>query len=79
MTVAYLFDKSFTIYGGNIASTMAGEFAFSISLALAIVYLGVLIRGLRDRRPPGHRGRAARPGRSVPPASPRSSPSSPLR
>ncbi len=56
MTVAYLFDKSFTIYGGNIASTMAGEFAFSISLALAIVYLGVLMRGLRDG---GHRTTAA--------------------
>ena len=42
-TVAFLFDKNFTIYGGNIASTMAGEFAFSISLALAIAYLGVLV------------------------------------
>src|SRR5205823_4783756 len=25
----FLFDRSFSIYGGNIASTMAGEFAFS--------------------------------------------------
>lgn len=46
-TLAFLFDKNFTIYGGNIASTMAGEFAFSISLALAIAYLGVLVHGLR--------------------------------
>src|SRR3546814_18499407 len=50
-TLAFLFDKSFTIYGGNIASTMAGEFAFSISLALAILYLGVLVHGLRTGRP----------------------------
>jgi hypothetical protein len=55
-TLAFLFDKSFTIYGGNIASTMAGEFAFSISLALAIVYLGVLVHGLRTGT---HRATAA--------------------
>ena len=55
-TLAFLFDKSFTIYGGNIASTMAGEFAFSISLALAIAYLGVLVHGLRTGT---HRATAA--------------------
>jgi hypothetical protein len=55
-TLAFLFDKSFTIYGGNIASTMAGEFAFSISLALAMLYLGVLVHGLRTGT---HRATAA--------------------
>lgn len=55
-TLAFLFDKNFTIYGGNIASTMAGEFAFSISLALAIAYLGVLVHGLRTGT---HRASAA--------------------
>jgi len=55
-TLAFLFDTSFTIYGGNIASTMAGEFAFSISLALAIAYLGVLVHGLRTGT---HRATAA--------------------
>src|SRR5687767_2226093 len=34
-TLPFLFDRSFTIYGGNIPSTLAGEFAFSISLSLA--------------------------------------------
>ena len=29
--VFFLFDWSFTIYGGNVASTMAGEFSFSIA------------------------------------------------
>jgi len=55
-TLAFLFDKSFTIYGGNVASTMAGEFAFSISLALALAYLGVLLHGLRTGT---HRATAA--------------------
>ena len=30
-SVLFLFDRNFTIYGGNITSTLAGEFAFSIS------------------------------------------------
>ncbi len=53
---AFLFDRSFSIYGGNLASTLAGEFAFSISLSLSLVYLGVVARGLRTGR---HRGLAA--------------------
>jgi uncharacterized membrane protein len=47
---AYLFDRSYSIYGGNIASTLAGEFAFSISLSLAVLFLGVLARGLETGR-----------------------------
>ena len=45
-TVPFLFDRTFTIYGGNIASTLAGEFSFSISLACALVFLGLFGRGL---------------------------------
>lgn len=55
-TVPFLFDRNFTIYGGNVASTLAGEFAFSISLSLCLLYLGVVIRGLRTGR---HRALAA--------------------
>ena len=42
----FLFDESFTIYGGNIASTMAGEFSFSIALAFAVLGFGVFWRGI---------------------------------
>ncbi|MGQ0434431.1 MAG: 6-pyruvoyl-tetrahydropterin synthase-related protein [Microthrixaceae bacterium] len=55
-TVPFLFDRNFTIYGGNVASTLAGEFAFSISLSLCVVYLGVVVRGVRTGR---HRALAA--------------------
>ena len=41
-TLPFLFYRGFTIYGGNIASTLAGEFAFSMSLSLALLYLGVV-------------------------------------
>ena len=49
------------------ASTMAGEFAFSISLTLCVLYLGLLVRGLRTGPGPGRRGRRARAVRAVPP------------
>ena len=42
----FLYDESFTIYGGNIASTMAGEFSFSISLSLSILGFALVARGL---------------------------------
>lgn len=49
-STVFLFDESFTIYGGNIASTMAGEFSFSISLAFSVLGFGVFIRGLETGR-----------------------------
>jgi hypothetical protein len=48
--VGFLFDRTFSILGGNIPSTLAGEFSFSISLALAIVYLGLVANGLQTGR-----------------------------
>jgi 6-pyruvoyl-tetrahydropterin synthase-like protein len=55
-TLPFLFDRGFTIYGGNIPSTLAGEFSFSISLAVGLFFLGVLARGLDTGR---HRALAA--------------------
>lgn len=51
-----LYNNTGNIIGGNFTSTMAGEFAFSISLTLSILYLGVAVRGLRTGR---HRALAA--------------------
>jgi hypothetical protein len=45
-TLPFLFDASFTIDGGNLFSTMAGEYAFSLSLALALVTIGLFARGV---------------------------------
>ncbi|MGB5759407.1 MAG: hypothetical protein WBM50_21005 [Acidimicrobiales bacterium] len=46
----FLFDTNFTIYGGNIASTLAGEFAFSLSLCLTLLAIGLAVRGMDDER-----------------------------
>jgi hypothetical protein len=53
--VPFLFDRTWTIYGGNVPSTLAGEYSFSISLSLALLFFGVLGRGLETGR---HRGLA---------------------
>lgn len=42
-----VYNGTGNIVGGNFASTMAGEYSFSIALALGVVYLGVVIRGMR--------------------------------
>jgi len=52
----FVFDFNFTIYGGNIASTLAGEFAFSIGLAASLIYLGFTNRVLEAGT---HKGRAS--------------------
>ncbi len=48
--LVFLVDPHFDILGGNILSTMAGEFSFSISLSLGILFLAFLLRVLRTGR-----------------------------
>ncbi len=47
---SFVFMESYSIYGGNIPSTLAGEYSFSWSLALSMVYLGLVVRSTRERR-----------------------------
>ncbi|HYN34407.1 MAG TPA: hypothetical protein VES40_17410 [Ilumatobacteraceae bacterium] len=49
-SLCFLLDESFSIYGGNVKSTMAGEYSFSIALTLAMLGLGLLANGLRTGR-----------------------------
>ena len=46
----FVFMESFSIFGANIKSTLAGEFSFSWSFALSLVYLGMVIRDSREGR-----------------------------
>src|SRR5262245_7919512 len=45
--MAFALDESFSIYGGNLKSTMAGEFSFSIALTFMILGLGFLANGMQ--------------------------------
>ena len=49
-TLPFLFDASYTIDGGNLFSTMAGEYAFSLSLAVGLIAIGLFARGVRTGR-----------------------------
>lgn len=49
-TVPFVFDRFHTIWGGNAAATLAGEFAFSIGLSLALFFLAALARALETGR-----------------------------
>ncbi|MGD0593862.1 MAG: hypothetical protein ABSB54_09330 [Acidimicrobiales bacterium] len=46
----YLFNTSYTIDGGNITSTMAGEFSFSLAMSFGMLFLGVFVYALRTGR-----------------------------
>lgn len=46
----FLFMEANSAWGGNIPSTLAGEFAYGISLSLALVYLGRLFRDIKTGR-----------------------------
>jgi len=38
----FLFMESYSIYGGNFLSTLAGEFGYSLSFALCFLFLGTM-------------------------------------
>jgi len=50
MTLPFLFNTGNSMWGGNIPSTLAGEFAHSLSLALLVLFQGALYRGVKARR-----------------------------
>ncbi len=46
-TIPYMVDRQWEIYGGNVSSTMAGEFSFTLSVACALLFLGLLSKVMR--------------------------------
>jgi hypothetical protein len=46
----FVFMESYSIFGANIKSTLAGEFSFGWSFALSILYIGMVVRAYRRRR-----------------------------
>ena len=48
-TLPYSFYTGYTIWGGNLASTLAGEFSFCIAIGLGLFFMGALARALDER------------------------------
>ena len=51
--LVFLFVDDNPIWGGTIASTLAGEFAYTYGIGLATLFLGVLVRAREQGRGPG--------------------------
>ena len=54
LTLPFLLNTGNSMWGGNIPSTLSGEFAHSLSLALLVLFQGALYRGIRERRCVGY-------------------------
>jgi len=46
VALVYLFGTTYTVDGGNLASTLAGEYDFSLALSLGIFFLARVVAGL---------------------------------
>lgn len=49
-TLPFLFVESQSMWGGNISSTLAGEFTYSLGMAIALVYLAEFYAGIDSKR-----------------------------
>jgi len=45
-SLPFVFLEHYSMWGGNIPSTLAGEFSYGFSLCLMLVYFGLLYRGI---------------------------------
>jgi hypothetical protein len=50
LSLFFLFLEQYSIYGGNIPSTLAGEFSYSFSFALFWVFIALMKKGLEEKR-----------------------------
>ncbi len=49
-TLPFLFNEANSMWGGNIPSTLAGEFSESLSMALALLWYGFLYAGITKKK-----------------------------
>ncbi len=49
-TLPFLFNQGNSMWGGNIPSTLAGEFCYSLGLAFVFLLLGSLHRGVKEQK-----------------------------
>lgn len=50
LTLPFLFMEANSMWGGNIPSTLAGEFSYSLSFALTIMFLGLVYKTIRYKK-----------------------------
>ncbi|KPJ99730.1 MAG: hypothetical protein AMJ60_04035 [Desulfobacterales bacterium SG8_35] len=50
LMLPFIFNSANSMWGGNILSTLAGEFSYSFSMALSLILIGSLYRGARENK-----------------------------
>ena len=50
LMLPFLFNSANSMWGGNLLSTLAGEFSYSFSMALSLVLIGSLYRGAQENK-----------------------------
>lgn len=49
-TLPFLFMEANSMWGGNIPSTLAGEFSYSLSLSLTVLFFGAIYKGIKEKK-----------------------------
>ncbi len=49
LSLGFLFLEKFSIYGGNIPSTLAGEFSYSFGFSLFFIFIGLLFKNIKNK------------------------------
>ncbi|MBF0100070.1 MAG: hypothetical protein HQK77_04095 [Desulfobacterales bacterium] len=49
-SLPFLFNSTNSMWGGNLPSTLAGEFSYSLSLSISLIFLGSLYHGCMKNR-----------------------------
>ena len=52
LSLVFLFNESYTMFGGNFLSTFAGEFSYSISLSIFVFFLGACYEAFQKGKSP---------------------------
>jgi hypothetical protein len=50
LVLLFLFNEGNSMWGGNIPSTLAGEFSYSLSLAFTVLFLGSIFKGIKENK-----------------------------
>lgn len=50
LVLPFIFNESYTMFGGNVLSTFAGEFCYGISFSVFVLYAASLYRGVAEKK-----------------------------
>ncbi len=49
-SLLFIFNEAYSMYGGNLLSILAGEFGFSLSITLLLIFTGLIYKGVKKKK-----------------------------